>query len=158
MSIHAISRQHSLARRLSAIASAIVVAISLASLAISPAAAQDAQDEAASENAPAPVIEIDAPEYNAGEATPGTTIAHDFIVRNTGAAPLLISDVVPGCGCSVATFPSTVHPGDEGVITLSVDLYREWAGHDVNKMAVILSNDPASPATKITMRAKVLAQ
>jgi hypothetical protein len=84
-------------------------------------------------------------------------VRHDFVVRNTGAAPLLISDVVPGCGCSVATFPSQVAPGGEGVITLVVDLYREWAGHDVNKSAVVLTNDPASPAVRLIMRATVLA-
>jgi hypothetical protein len=110
------------------------------------------QDQAAL----APAIRLESDDHDAGEASPGSSVSYDFVVFNDGQAPLLISDVVPGCGCSVASFPDKVAPGESGVVTLTVDLYKEWAGHNVNKAAVILSNDPASPATRITMRAKVL--
>ncbi|MDR1658331.1 MAG: DUF1573 domain-containing protein [Deltaproteobacteria bacterium] len=113
--------------------------------------------EEAGEKALAPLMTIDEPSYFAGEARPGTTITHDYIIKNTGTAPLLIEDVVPGCGCSVATFTKQIEPGGEGKITLTVDLYPEWAGHYVNKAAIIRSNDPINPTSNITIRAKVLS-
>jgi hypothetical protein len=108
--------------------------------------------------ADSPALRLEEDDYHAGEAKPGTTISHEFVVYNDGGSDLVISDVIPSCGCSVATFPKRIGPGDSGIITLIVDLYAEWAGHDVNKMAVILSNDPSLPNTKITIRAKVLPE
>lgn len=139
----------------------LVLAAAFASIALLAFHGQGAaQDEAPGEptNAsPPPIIRFDQNEFHAGEAKPGTTISHDFAIYNDGESDLIIHDVVPGCGCSVATFPKTLAPGEKGVITLMVDLYSEWAGREVNKMAVVLSNDPAAPHTKITMRAKVLS-
>lgn len=39
----------------------------------------------------APQIEIDSYRYNAGTLIQGATIAHDFIVKNTGDEPLTIT-------------------------------------------------------------------
>jgi hypothetical protein len=122
------------------------------------AAPQDPAGPGQDQPALAPAIRLQSDDHDAGEAKPGSSVSYDFVVFNDGQAPLLISDVVPGCGCSVASFPEKVAPGESGVVTLTVDLYKEWAGHNVNKAAVILSNDPASPATRITMRAKVLSE
>jgi hypothetical protein len=38
---------------------------------------------------------------------------------------------------------------------LTVDIYAEWAGHNVNKSAVVMSNDPINPDIRVTIRAKV---
>jgi hypothetical protein len=40
-----------------------------------------------------PRMVIVAPVFDAGKVDQGTTVAHDFIVKNTGDAPLLISSV-----------------------------------------------------------------
>jgi hypothetical protein len=113
--------------------------------------------EAAAPPAP-PKLVIDAWEYNAGAVKAASSISHDFAISNAGGEELVISEVVPGCGCSVATFTTNIPPGGEGVVTLTVEIYPEWAGHDVNKMAVILSNDPEQPLAKLSMVANVLPE
>ncbi|MDR0354221.1 MAG: DUF1573 domain-containing protein [Deltaproteobacteria bacterium] len=117
---------------------------------------EDGASAAAGEPPLAPVLVLPETDFYYGEAKPSTTIFHDFVVKNEGQADLTISNVVPGCGCSVASFTSFIPPGHEGKVTLSVDLYAEWAGHNVNKSASILSNDPVNPTTRITIRAVVL--
>jgi hypothetical protein len=102
-----------------------------------------------------PVIVLPEVEYWAGDVDPSSNVAHSFVVRNGGDGDLLISKVVPGCGCSVASFPAFIPAGGEGVINLSVDIYAEWAGHNINKSAVVMSNDPVNPDIRITIRARV---
>jgi hypothetical protein len=99
---------------------------------------------------------VENPEWLAGDNKPGSTISHDFTIKNPGEADLFISAVIPGCGCTVAKFSSLVPPGGEGKVTLSIDLYEEWAGRDVNKSATILSNDPVNPQQRVVVRAKVM--
>jgi hypothetical protein len=104
----------------------------------------------------APSMALPETEFDYGEANPGTTITHDFVVKNEGTAPLLITDVVPGCGCTVTSFTSFIRPGGEGLVTMNVDLYKEWVGRDVNKAITVLSNDPTRPTTRLVMRTKVV--
>ncbi|MDR1050030.1 MAG: DUF1573 domain-containing protein [Deltaproteobacteria bacterium] len=113
------------------------------------------RDELAAAAAP-PKIVLPETDFDYGEAQPSTAITHEFLVRNEGEGNLAITDVVPGCGCSVVSFTNFIPAGHEGRITLTVDLYAEWAGHNVNKSATILSNDPENPTMRITMRARVL--
>ncbi|MDR0620580.1 MAG: DUF1573 domain-containing protein [Deltaproteobacteria bacterium] len=102
-----------------------------------------------------PIIVMPEVEYLAGEVEPSSTVSHEFLVRNEGTGDLLIDKVVPGCGCSVANFTAFIPPGAEGKVNLSVDIYAEWAGHNVNKSAVVMSNDPVNPDIRVTIRAKV---
>lgn len=44
----------------------------------------------------APAIEIPEASYNFGAVQQGQTIEHDFVVKNTGTAPLHIKQVRPG--------------------------------------------------------------
>ncbi|MDR1298425.1 MAG: DUF1573 domain-containing protein [Deltaproteobacteria bacterium] len=113
------------------------------------------RDELAAAAAP-PKIVLPETDFDYGEAPPSTAITHEFLVRNEGEGNLAITDVVPGCGCSVVSFTNFIPAGHEGRVTLTVDLYAEWAGHNVNKSATILSNDPENPTMRVTMRARVL--
>jgi hypothetical protein len=112
-------------------------------------------DNALAQEVPRPIIVMAETEYLAGEVDPSSTVSHDFVVKNEGNGDLLISKVVPGCGCSVTSFTGFIPPGAEGKVTLSVDIYAEWAGHDVNKSAVVMSNDPVNPDIRVTIRSRV---
>jgi hypothetical protein len=109
----------------------------------------------AADGPPQPVIVMPEVEFLAGEVDPSSTISHEFLVKNEGPGDLVIDKVVPGCGCSVASFTSFIPPGAEGKVYLTVDIYAEWAGHNVNKSAVVMSNDPINPDIRVTIRAKV---
>jgi hypothetical protein len=102
-----------------------------------------------------PVIVMPETEYLAGEVDPSSTVSHEFLVKNEGDGDLIINKVVPGCGCSVVAFTSFIPSGAEGKVTLTVDIYADWAGHNVNKSAVVMSNDPSNPDIRVTIRAKV---
>jgi hypothetical protein len=65
------------------VAAAIVVALALACRA------------AAGDEAPAGRLEVPEPVYDAGTIEHGASLRHDFVVKNTGTAPLAI-DAKPG--------------------------------------------------------------
>jgi hypothetical protein len=139
----------------------VLLALSLASCPLGAQGAADpnegpaAQAAAPEPDRPSPALYLPETEYEAGDVDPSSTVSHDFVVRNTGTAELIIKNVVPGCGCSVASFTSFIPPGGEGRVTLSVDIYAEWAGHNVFKSAVIMSSDAVNPDARITIRARV---
>lgn len=57
-----------------------------------------------------------------GRVSEGETVEAAFRFRNTGNHPLVISNVSPSCGCTVAERPvEPVAPGAEGVVRASFD-------------------------------------
>jgi len=104
---------------------------------------------------PTPHMVIDQIEYNAGEVDPATMITNKFTFKNEGDAPLKIERVRPGCGCAVAEADEEVAPGATGQVTVSVRVYREWAGQDIRKVTWVFTNDPLNPQVRLIMIAKV---
>lgn len=58
---------------------------------------------------------------NLGKITEGEKIEIAFKFVNTGNEPLVIENVVPTCGCTVAEKPAPVLPGKEGYIKAVFD-------------------------------------
>lgn len=69
--------------------------------------------------APRPVIEFDTTEFNFGILAVGESVSHVFKFKNTGNAPLIISQVKPSCGCTtLKDWPKDpIAPGESGQIT-----------------------------------------
>ncbi|MDR1577522.1 MAG: DUF1573 domain-containing protein [Deltaproteobacteria bacterium] len=103
---------------------------------------------------PGPKMVLLETEYDAQLNPPGSSISHQFEVRNEGDDNLRL-EVVPGCGCTVTNYDRVISPGASGTITVTVDLYDAWAGRAVNKAVTVSSNDPKTPLTRLIMRAKV---
>lgn len=60
--------------------------------------------------------------HDFGKLTHNVPVTHVFTFTNTGTEPLIISEVRPSCGCSVAEFSKTpVKPGDTGTISVKFD-------------------------------------
>jgi uncharacterized membrane protein len=79
-----------------------------------------------------------------GKVSPGklTTVVH---VKNAGNADLKISDVRPGCGCTVAPIDKNLlKPGELANINISLDVASKSG--PVEKVVTIFSNDSSSPA------------
>ena len=70
-----------------------------------------------------PKIEFENPVLDFGTIAAGKRISHSFKFTNTGNAPLLISNVHPSCGCTVASgwTKTAIQPGDGGVIDVIFD-------------------------------------
>ncbi|MDR2350794.1 MAG: DUF1573 domain-containing protein [Deltaproteobacteria bacterium] len=102
-----------------------------------------------------PKLIVVSPKYEAGQNPAGTAVKHDFIVKNEGRDPLIIERVVPGCGCTLASFDSFIAPGRTGKISVNVDLYREWAGQEFLKTVTVISNDPENSRVRLAIHGTV---
>lgn len=99
----------------------------------------------------APVISSPAATWEGGEFRIGTKVQHTFTVQNTGDAPLKISEVKPGCGCTTANLAkSELQPGESTEIAATLDLTMRRGKQD--KHIDVLSNDPKQPRFQLLMR------
>jgi hypothetical protein len=126
-------------------------------LVVSAAAAQQAAPAPTAKPAegPKPVIDITEKIKDFGTVPKGEKIRADFQVRNTGTAPLEISQVRPTCGCTVADFDHTIPPGGTGKIDAEVDT-TGFSG-PISKAVLVFSNDPATPQVNLVIKADVRA-
>lgn len=92
--------------------------------------------------------------FNAGDVAKGDVITHDFVVKNTGAADLMILSVKPACGCTAPDWTKIVPPGGTGKITLKVDTAR-FKG-PISKTATVQTNDPDLASYRLTVNANVM--
>lgn len=84
--------------------------------------------------------------YDFGDIKKGDVKSHTYEVTNTGTNPLIISEVKPGCGCTVPEFTrEPIMPGKKGMVTLKF----ESAAFDgaVQKSAQIFANVEKAPMT-----------
>ena len=105
--------------------------------------------------APQPAIDIVNKIQDFGTVPKGELIKATFEVRNTGKAPLEISQVRPTCGCTVASFDRSIAPGATGKITADVDT-AGFTG-PISKAVLVFSNDPAVPQVNLVIKADVRA-
>ena len=133
--------------------------LAAAAVAQQPASAPpQAQPQAAAQKAPEgpqPVIDIVEKIKDFGTVAKGEKIRAVFDVRNTGKAPLEVTQVRPTCGCTVASFDHTIPPGGTGKITAEVDT-TGFSG-PVSKAVLVFSNDPATPQVNLVIKADVRA-
>jgi len=67
-------------------------------------------------------IEFVSQMYDFGTIQEGEVMKHVYSFKNTGDVPLLISDVLPSCGCTVAEFTKQpVMPNETGTIGIQFD-------------------------------------
>jgi Protein of unknown function (DUF1573) len=65
---------------------------------------------------------LDSVHQNLGKVKEGQVVEISWRVKNTGNRPLVIANVQPGCGCTVAERPEEpIPPGGEGVIKAKFD-------------------------------------
>lgn len=78
--------------------------------------------------------------------------SYHFKFSNTGDAPIIISEVKPSCGCSVAEFTKTpVKPNEGGTITVT---YNAAAKGPFTKQFTIKSNTK-TPIKTLTIKGVV---
>jgi hypothetical protein len=84
----------------------------------------------------------------------GTVVPFEFEVTNRGQADLEISQVKPGCGCTVTQWDRVIKPGGHGVIAAQMNtLYFRSV---VTKHLTVFSNDPDQPQLDLRITAHLL--
>lgn len=80
----------------------------------------------------------------------------EFVFTNNGNKPLIITNAVGSCGCTVPTYSKEpIAPGAKGVIGVKYDTSR--AGQPFTKTVTITSNATGTPSKTLTIKGNVLA-
>lgn len=91
-----------------------------------------------------------------GKIAKGEKVKVDFEIRNDGPVELVLSDVHPTCGCTVASFDAKIAPGAVGRIHAEIDTV-DFSG-PIAKTITVMSNDPVQPRVTLTIKARVEPQ
>jgi len=96
------------------------------------------------QNQPLTTLALSGDSYNFGDIKKGETVDHVYEVTNTGTNPLIISNVKPGCGCTVPDYTKDpIMPGKTGKITLKFDS-SNFDGQ-IHKQAEVYANVEKAP-------------
>jgi hypothetical protein len=92
--------------------------------------------------------------FDAGMVVKGEVIKAKFTVKNTGKAPLVISEVRPSCSCTVAEKPDKpIAPGESTVIVAKVET-ENVSSKSLTKSVTLVTNTKGS--TKVLLiKAKI---
>lgn len=90
-----------------------------------------------------------------GVVAKGEVVTHDFQIRNAGDETLLVEDVRPACGCTVARYDKQIAPGEVGTVHAEVDT-TDFYG-PISKSIAVYTNDDENPKLQLVVKAKVTA-
>lgn len=97
-----------------------------------------------------PKLEFDKAEHDFGDIIKGTAVETVFIYKNTGNAPLVITDIKSSCGCTVPEDWSRdpLAPGKEGKFTVK---YNGAGPNKITKTITVSANtEKGTEEVKIT--------
>ncbi|WP_372755862.1 DUF1573 domain-containing protein [Mariniflexile sp.] len=97
-----------------------------------------------------PKIEFNKTEHDFGEITKGTAVETTFTYKNTGNAPLVITNIKSSCGCTVPQDWSKepLAPGETGKFTVN---YNGAGPNKITKTITVSANtESGSEVVKIT--------
>ncbi len=98
-------------------------------------------------------IEFEKEVHDYGTIENGANGECTFEFKNTGNAPLIISNAKGSCGCTVPSWPKEpIAPGKTGTITVKYDTKRAGA---INKSVTITSNAVNAPTKVIRIKGNV---
>lgn len=99
-------------------------------------------------------IEFEKEVHDYGTIKNGADGQCTFDFKNTGNAPLIISNAKGSCGCTVPVWPKEpIAPGATATITVKYDTKRAGA---INKSVTITSNASNAPTKVIRIKGNVL--
>lgn len=109
----------------------------------------------AQEVANGPKIEFEKEVHDYGTVKNGGNGECTFEFKNTGNAPLIISNAKGSCGCTVPSWPKEpIGPGETASIKVKYDTKRAGA---INKSVTITSNATNEPTKVIRIKGNVEA-
>jgi hypothetical protein len=88
----------------------------------------------------APVMTFKVDTMYFGTVTQGTVVEKEYVFKNTGKTPLLITDAIVTCGCTVPKYPQEpIAPGKSGVILVKFNTAGKMGVQD--KTIRMISNN-----------------
>jgi hypothetical protein len=94
-----------------------------------------------------PMMSFDKTTHDFGKIKITDNVSVDFIIKNTGKAPLFLSEPRSTCGCTVASYPKEpIMPGQSSKITVTFEPEKEGP---FTKQVTIFSNAENSPVTLV---------
>jgi Protein of unknown function (DUF1573) len=104
---------------------------------------------------PKAVITFEKSTHDFGDITQGDVVSHTFKFKNTGNAPLIISDVQVTCGCTVPTKPKEpIMPGKSSEIGITFNSGGKIGKN--NKTITVISN-ASNTEERISIVTNILA-
>jgi len=93
--------------------------------------------------------------HDFGKIPQGTPVTTVFEYTNIGKEPLILTEVRPTCGCTIADYTKTpVKPGDKGVIKIT---YNAAVASSFSKTIVVTSN-AKTPQKYLNIVGEVIAK
>ena len=95
-------------------------------------------------------------EHDFGTLIDGEKVSYSFRFKNSGNAPLIISNAKGSCGCTVPDWPKEpISPGEEG----SIDVTFDSSGRAGKQTKTVTLSSNANPSTKyIKIISEVISQ
>lgn len=115
----------------------------------SPASLRDQKDQKL------PRIEFDQTEFSTGKITQGEVRTFEYNFKNTGTAPLIISEVSGSCGCMIAkNYPKgKIMPGEGGTIEVEFNSDDKWGTQTVT---VNVTTNAIPAFTQLIIRTEIV--
>jgi hypothetical protein len=105
-------------------------------------------------NTPKTTVRFDELKYDFGEINEGEKVYHTFTFTNTGDHPLLITNAVGSCGCTVPTYSrEPIAPGGKGSIEVQFDS-KGRDGLQNKNITVSANTEPVTTVLTITSSVK----
>ncbi|MBD2770005.1 DUF1573 domain-containing protein [Hymenobacter sp. BT664] len=124
----------------------LLLALSLTAAAYSAQAQASKPADKAAGTVAGPAITFEESKYDFGSVVQGGTVDHTFKFKNTGTAPLIISNIGVSCGCTTPEWTKEpVQPGKTGTIVAHFNSTGKMGMQ--NKVLTIESNATAGNAT-----------
>ncbi|MCU0348678.1 MAG: DUF1573 domain-containing protein [Saprospiraceae bacterium] len=81
-------------------------------------------------------------EFNFGKVKAGEKVQHEYVFKNTGKEPLVISNAKGSCGCTVPEWPKEpIAPGGSGKIKVEFDS-KGKSGPQTKQVTITANTDP----------------
>lgn len=102
-----------------------------------------------------PSIQFEKDVHDFGNVKQYGNTTTEFVFKNTGSAPLIISNARGSCGCTVPSWPKQpIAPGETAVIKVTYDSKRVGP---INKSVTITSNATNEPTKVIRIKGNIEA-
>ncbi|HEX3385024.1 MAG TPA: DUF1573 domain-containing protein [Mucilaginibacter sp.] len=91
----------------------------------------------------APLMKFETEHHDFGKIISGNKVTYEFKFTNTGKSPLIITDAVASCGCTIPTWPKQpIKPGESGGIKVVFDS-RGKMGLQDKQITITANTKPA---------------